>query len=250
MVQADDGTGRRTRINKTQGTISSGGTSEEGEPSKHERPWTDVRPKRGGRPERKEPTDVSSGSSPTSTISILSRAMSVSVLTRRIHTPASSFPRLSLLPRRPVPPLVHHRLSSSRAPSEDEADDSDPLHYHPFPSLRPPRLALSFLPYPPHSIKSATILGSLPMDEEQADLSSFTENAAFRDVVLDRAVRESLEQGEERISNEAQGRIEGWVHINGEDGRLGERMLTGVAGARLSLKRSPKLTILPVWRPP
>ena len=116
-----------------------------------------------------------------------------------------------------VSPVVRPRMSSSQPPSEEEQDD--PLHYHPFTSAKPPRLAISFLPYPPHSLKSATILGSLPVQQEEVvDLSSFTENAAFRDIVLDTAVRESLEQGEDRISNEAQGRVEGWLHITGERG--------------------------------
>ncbi|KAL7415523.1 hypothetical protein BDY24DRAFT_381412 [Mrakia frigida] len=142
---------------------------------------------------------------------------------------------LSIFPRRLLPTLSSRHLllnssashllskshrfnSSSPAPEEDD----DPLSYHPF----PPLLALSFLPYPPHSVNSKTILGWLPL-ADGADLNSFKENPAFRDVVLDRTVRESLEEGEERISNEAQGRKEGWVHVHDDrnypmPGRIGD----------------------------
>ena len=141
------------------------------------------------------------------------QAMSISIFPRRFalalpsrHLLLSSSTRFLSQPR---------RSNSSSSPSSSEEVDDDPLSYHPFPSNSPPLLALSFLPYPPHSITSQTILGWLPLTEG-ADLNSFKENASFRDIVLDRAVRESLEEGEERISNEAQGRQEGWLHVHGE----------------------------------
>lgn len=140
--------------------------------------------------------------------------MSISIFPRRL---ALALPSRRLLSSSPTRFLSKsHRFNSSSSPSEEhEQDVEDPLSYHPFPSNTPPLLALSFLPYPPHSITSKTILGWLPLSEG-ADLNSFKENSAFRDVVLDRAVRESLEEGEERISNEAQGRQEGWLHVHGE----------------------------------
>lgn len=156
--------------------------------------------------------------------------MSLSIFPRRLLPTLSSSRRLLLSSSASHFLSKSHRFnSSSPAPEEDD----DPLSYHPF----PPLLALSFLPYPPHSVNSKTILGWLPL-ADGADLNSFKENPAFRDVVLDRTVRESLEEGEERISNEAQGRKEGWVHVHGESGSSQEEAKGREGVLRLELNRS------------
>ncbi|CED84915.1 Phosphoinositide-specific phospholipase C [Phaffia rhodozyma] len=110
------------------------------------------------------------------------------------------------------------RQSSIRfysTPSDSSALDEtpDPLHYHVLPSVS--RVALSFLSTPPAIPTSSTILGYLPLslaNNQDVGLNDFEENKPFVGK-LQQAVRECLEEGEERISAEASGRGEGWVHV-------------------------------------
>jgi hypothetical protein len=121
-----------------------------------------------------------------------------SASSRLVRSPSSLFPS---------PP-------SSSARSYSDSSQVDPLHYHPLP---PPsrKLAISFLDLPPRSSRSATILGFLPADDPNATLADFVESKAFA-TTLHRAVKESLAEGEQRMESEAQGRGEGWIHVNGE----------------------------------
>ncbi|KAG8216038.1 hypothetical protein J3R82DRAFT_8035 [Butyriboletus roseoflavus] len=131
---------------------------------------------------------------------------------------------------RPPPPkqlriTPLRRWSSSQAPT---ADPSRPdLFYHLLPFSREPDhsqsipiYALSFLPAPPPSPGSATILGWLPAiteagtEDVDAGLNDFVENPRFRPL-LHEAVQQALGEGADDIwTNSAIQIQQGWMHIH------------------------------------
>ncbi|KAG6380161.1 hypothetical protein JVT61DRAFT_8250 [Boletus reticuloceps] len=139
--------------------------------------------------------------------------------------------RLSLRALPPPAPLqlriatpLQHQFrpwSSSQPPL---ADPSRPdLFYHllpPDPSQSIPVYALSFLPSPPPSSHSATILGWLPAvteaatEDVDAGLNDFVENSRFRPL-LHEAVQQALREGVDDVwTNSAIQIQQGWMHIH------------------------------------
>ncbi|KAF8128712.1 hypothetical protein EV363DRAFT_1170074 [Boletus edulis] len=113
-------------------------------------------------------------------------------------------------------------LQSSQEPPL--ADPSRPdLFYHllpPDPSQSVPVYALSFLPSPPPSPRSATILGWLPAvteaatEDVDAGLNDFIENSRFRPL-LHEAVQQALREGVDDVwTNSAIQIQQGWMHIH------------------------------------
>ncbi|KAI6124095.1 hypothetical protein EV401DRAFT_1943812 [Pisolithus croceorrhizus] len=137
----------------------------------------------------------------------------------------------SNLPRRP--PCIHfsamgpcaRRAVSSQAPVADP--DSPDLFYHlvsfPHPvdsSSSASAYALSFLPAPPPSSRSATVIGWLPAIAEgtskdiEAVLDDFVENSNFRSLMQE-AIREGLREGVDEVwMNGALQLQHGWMHIH------------------------------------
>jgi len=97
------------------------------------------------------------------------------------------------------------------------------LFYHLIPPPSPyssnvPAFALSFLPTPPSSGDSSTIIGWLPASSEgqegEAGLNDFKENPKFRDI-LHKAVHVALREGLDDIwINGATQLQNGWMHIH------------------------------------
>ncbi|KAH0831166.1 hypothetical protein J3R83DRAFT_13742 [Lanmaoa asiatica] len=151
------------------------------------------------------------------------RLLSVSVAARlplRAVLP-TVFSQLRITPLQPQ----LRRWSSSQAPL---ADPSRPdLFYHllpfprePDPSKTIPVYALSFLPAPPPSPRSATILGWLPAvteagsEDVDAGLNDFIENSRFRPL-LHEAVQQALREGADDLwTNSAVQIQQGWMHIH------------------------------------
>ncbi|KAN0094710.1 hypothetical protein V8E55_002997 [Tylopilus felleus] len=143
--------------------------------------------------------------------------------------PRLLFPtQLPLLPRaRPqlrITPLLR-RWSSSQPPLPDPSRPD--LFYHllplprdPDPSQSIPVYAVSFLPTPPPSPRSATILGWLPAvteagpEDVDAGLNDFVENTRFRPL-LHEAVQQALSEGADDVwTNSAIQLQQGWMHIH------------------------------------
>lgn len=117
------------------------------------------------------------------------------------------------------------RAVSSQAPITDP--DRPDLFYHlvsiPHPadsSSSTPAYALSFLPTPPSSSRSATIIGWLPAIAEgisgdiEAGLSDFVENPNFRSLVQE-TVQQGLREGVDEVwTNGALQLQHGWMHIH------------------------------------
>lgn len=145
---------------------------------------------------------------------------SSSVLTSvaRCTPSASRHLRPSLGPLRPPPPQTHHLLphrALSSSSSSTPSPPSDPLFYHPLPPSNPRQLALSFIDRPPYSTQSHTPIGFLPVvPNVEPSLADFVENDRFREV-LHEVVAEAIEQGDDRILAESQGRGEGWINLTG-----------------------------------
>jgi len=117
--------------------------------------------------------------------------------------------------------------SSTGSPSElpttvTDADRSD-LFYHVYHPPTPlsdvvPVFALSFLPYPPPSVQSSTVIGWLPAataeGSEEAGLNDFVENGAFREL-LHEAIQGALRDGADEVQkNGAIQTQQGWMHIH------------------------------------
>ncbi|KAI0698968.1 hypothetical protein C8T65DRAFT_793918 [Cerioporus squamosus] len=149
-----------------------------------------------------------------------------------VHPPSSSR-SLHLRPARIAPahahrsqrrrqstqPLQHnHARAVQSFPDPDRPD----LFYHLYTpptalSSTTPVFALSFLPTPPPSILSATVLGWLPASGEGdgAGLNDFVENERFRDI-LHEALQAALRDGADEVQkNGAIQTREGWMHIHG-----------------------------------
>lgn len=179
-------------------------------------------------------------------------ASSLAPLGAAARRPASSVAavavRLELGPRSPaVRHLALLRRPYSSSSSPPAADNDDPLHYHPLPPSNPRRLALSFLPSPPPSAESHTIVGFLPLPSAPGargpTLADFVPNDAFR-ALLHSAVKQGIEQADERIVAEAQGRGEGWINLTGAspqtDGHPAPRSSPGCSSLRAdALARPP-----------
>ncbi|KAI6160696.1 hypothetical protein EDD17DRAFT_1760166 [Pisolithus thermaeus] len=117
------------------------------------------------------------------------------------------------------------RAVSSQAPVADP--DSPDLFYHlvsfPHPvdsSSSASAYALSFLPAPPPSSRSATVIGWLPAIAEgtskdiEAVLDDFVENSNFRSLMQE-AIREGLREGVDEVwMNGALQLQHGWMHIH------------------------------------
>ncbi|KAF8556597.1 hypothetical protein OG21DRAFT_1506348 [Imleria badia] len=160
-------------------------------------------------------------------------------IVRLIHSTRTPSPRVlsaARLPLRAVLPPTRPQLRitplqtqlrhwSSSHPSL--ADSSRPdLFYHllplprdPDPSQSIPVYALSFLPAPPPSPRSATILGWLPAvtegnEDVDAGLNDFVENPQFRPL-LHEAVQQALREGADDVwTNSAIQIQQGWMHIH------------------------------------
>jgi hypothetical protein len=146
--------------------------------------------------------------------------------------------------------LASHRLqqrwlSSSGAAATGEPL-ADPLHYHPLPADSPRLLALSFIDRPPISAQSRTTIGHLPLfaDGREPSLADFVENAAFKDV-LHEAIREAINEGDERIVAEAQGRVEGWINLTGQSFAAADARAGGRTGGPHAPRRPPRNHRLP-----
>ncbi|WVF69767.1 hypothetical protein IAT40_004546 [Kwoniella sp. CBS 6097] len=106
------------------------------------------------------------------------------------------------------------------------ATSKDPSHPHLYYHQNHTHLSLSFLPHPPSTPRSKTVLGYLPLRD--ATLQDFKEEPRFLDVLHD-AIRSGLEQEKaQSVTFEAQTRpTDGWIHITDERalppaGRIGE----------------------------
>ncbi|KZT65192.1 hypothetical protein DAEQUDRAFT_731711 [Daedalea quercina L-15889] len=95
-----------------------------------------------------------------------------------------------------------------------------------------PVFALSFLPSPPPSVRSCTVIGWLPAStpggkEGDAGLNDFLENSSFRDV-LHEAVQGGLRDGVDDIQKNGAIQTQvGWMHIHDQRnvpalGRIGD----------------------------
>ena len=167
---------------------------------------------------------------------------------RLLFPPASArFPLRAALPRPQLTPLHSplRRWSSSEAPLPDPSRPD--LFYHllplplePDPSQSIPVYALSFLPAPPPSPRSATVLGWLPAvtdtatEDVGAGLNDFVENRAYMTPMyinnvsyqhassarfrplLHQALQQALREGADDIwINSAIQLQQGWMHIHG-----------------------------------
>ncbi|KAF8635670.1 hypothetical protein AX15_000296 [Amanita polypyramis BW_CC] len=159
--------------------------------------------------------------------------------------------RISVLARPKSPPsfavvAFHtgcHRSNglSVNADSPGETSFPDPerpdLYYHlvspPTPvSGAQPAFALSFLPAPPKTADSSTIIGWLPAVQEQgsgegASLNDFKENEKFRNL-LHKTIQDGLSEGVDEIQTSSATQLQhGWMHIHDERnvpalGRIGD----------------------------
>ncbi|KAI6107777.1 hypothetical protein EDD16DRAFT_1488520 [Pisolithus croceorrhizus] len=135
------------------------------------------------------------------------------------------------------------RAVSSQAPIADP--DRPDLFYHlvsfPHPvnsSSSASAYALSFLPAPPPSSRSATVIGWLPAIAEgtsrdiEAGLDDFVENPNFRSL-LQGAIRQGLREGVDEVwMNGALQLRHGWMHIHGAVHAHRFRILTGPSNTR------------------
>ncbi|KIK92904.1 hypothetical protein PAXRUDRAFT_829548 [Paxillus rubicundulus Ve08.2h10] len=140
--------------------------------------------------------------------------------------------------RCPIAPLVlHHYLlrrphtqlqsTSSQAPPLLSDHSRPDLFYHlvslprlSHPAQSPPVYALSFLPTPPPSGRSRTIIGWLPAvaeggnEDVEAGLNDFVENSKFRSL-LHEAIQQALREGADQVCiNGAVQLQQGWMHIH------------------------------------
>ncbi|TBU23553.1 hypothetical protein BD311DRAFT_673735 [Dichomitus squalens] len=169
--------------------------------------------------------------------STLSRAavQTAASLTTALRFPQTraSRPLHSHSHRPPVPsrPSSTRHISSSapRASNPSVAQSfADPdrpdLHYHLFTpptqlSSEYPVFALSFLPTPPPSILSSSVIGWLPAsgEGEGAGLNDFVENERFL-AVLHEAIQSALRDGVDEVQKAGATQTHaGWMHIH--DGR-------------------------------
>jgi len=155
---------------------------------------------------------------------------------RRAHSSVLYPPASSILPIRKshldsyfLPTNQNRALqrrftTASELPSSSFSDPDRPeLFYHLFDPPTPvsssaPVFALSFLPSPPDSVESSTVIGWLPAsapgDADEAGLNDFVENPKFREV-LHEAIRSGLEDGVDDIQiNGAVQTQQGWMHIH------------------------------------
>ncbi|EPQ51902.1 hypothetical protein GLOTRDRAFT_80907 [Gloeophyllum trabeum ATCC 11539] len=145
----------------------------------------------------------------------------IRAVVHRTHAP----PLRHAVPSVPVRPCRRYSTRHPSSPSDQPQSFADPtrpdLFYHLLPPPTPlsptaPAFALSFLPSPPPSATSCTIIGWLPAEGagEQAGLNDFVENPAFRDV-LHEAIKEGLQEGVDDVQrNGAAALQEGWMHIH------------------------------------
>ncbi|KAI0725978.1 hypothetical protein C8Q72DRAFT_888126 [Fomitopsis betulina] len=130
------------------------------------------------------------------------------------------------------------QTADSAHPSTSFPDPERPdLFYHLFEpptdlSHTSPVFALSFLPTPPPSVRSCTVIGWLPAStpgaqEEGAGLNDFVENPSFRNV-LHEAIQSALRDGADEIQKNGAIQIQaGWMHIHDQRnvpalGRIGD----------------------------
>ncbi|PIL29099.1 hypothetical protein GSI_09147 [Ganoderma sinense ZZ0214-1] len=112
------------------------------------------------------------------------------------------------------------RQNTAASQSFADPDRSD-LFYHLFTpptslSSANPVFALSFLPAPPPSVVSSSVIGWLPASGqgEGAGLNDFVENDRFREV-LHEAIQSALRDGVDDVQkNGAIQTQEGWMHIH------------------------------------
>jgi hypothetical protein len=139
--------------------------------------------------------------------------MSTTLTTLRRPLRATLTLHLRAAPATPSLRLTQIRQNqTSSSSSGSTKDPSHPyLHYHPLPSGS---LALSFLPHPPASSSSRTVLGQIPPGA--AGPGDFAENKEFVRV-LHAAIKEGLARGKgEAAEFEASGRPgDGYIHITG-----------------------------------
>ncbi|OCF45851.1 hypothetical protein I317_00339 [Kwoniella heveanensis CBS 569] len=117
--------------------------------------------------------------------------------------------------------------SSSHSFTSASSSSKDPSHPHLYYHQNHTHLSLSFLPHPPSSSRSKTVIGYLP-SRPDATLQDFKEEPRFLDVLHD-AIKSGLEQGKaQSVIFEAETRpTDGWIHITDERalppaGRIGE----------------------------
>ncbi|KAH9829256.1 uncharacterized protein C8Q71DRAFT_444591 [Rhodofomes roseus] len=130
------------------------------------------------------------------------------------------------------------RASNSTNPNTSFPDpERSDLFYHLFEapndvSRTSPVFALSFLPTPPPSVQSCTVIGWLPAStpggkEEDAGLNDFVENPLFRDV-LHGAVQGALRDGVDDVQKNGAIQTQvGWMHVHDQRnvpalGRIGD----------------------------
>ncbi|KIJ63645.1 hypothetical protein HYDPIDRAFT_91999 [Hydnomerulius pinastri MD-312] len=154
------------------------------------------------------------------------RLVSSSVLGRRRVLLSCSTPPLLQRPQfqRSLP--FQSRWVSSQVPLSDPSRPD--LYYHfvslprpSDPSQSTPAYALSFLPTPPPSGRSPTIIGWLPAVSEgasedvDAGLNDFVENPRFRPLMHE-AIQQALREGSDEVwTNGALQLQQGWMHIHG-----------------------------------
>ncbi|KZS96808.1 hypothetical protein SISNIDRAFT_286426 [Sistotremastrum niveocremeum HHB9708] len=136
-------------------------------------------------------------------------------LSRAASTPVAST-------RRGIASTSSLRNQSQSQAAVQEQGISRPLYYH---LLQPAKQAwaVSFLPEPPKTPESPTILGYLPAklaseeaDSDALELNDFRENPAFMSL-LHSTIQKALSDGvDETLKAEAIQRGEGWLHINDE----------------------------------
>jgi len=98
------------------------------------------------------------------------------------------------------------------------------IHYH----LVQSRVAVSYLPEAPKSLKASTYIGSLPLlEDEEPGLNDFEPNPLFLEV-LHSAIRNALkERADDIVEGEALQLGSGWLHIQDQRnipalGRIGD----------------------------
>ncbi|KZT36288.1 hypothetical protein SISSUDRAFT_1024433 [Sistotremastrum suecicum HHB10207 ss-3] len=144
-------------------------------------------------------------------------------LSRAASTPVAST-------RRGIASTSSLRNQSQSQAAVQEQGISRPLYYH---LLQPAKQAwaVSFLPEPPKTPESPTILGYLPAkpaseeaDSDALELNDFRENPAFMSL-LHRTIQKALRDGvDETLKAEAIQRGEGWLHINGTSSKSPQMM--------------------------
>ncbi|KAM5533009.1 hypothetical protein V8D89_013351 [Ganoderma adspersum] len=165
----------------------------------------------------------------TGRLRLCSRALWTVNATLYSPTPVSCDPsrphRTPAFPR--IVPQLSRTISSSiprrnTAVAQSFADpDRSDLFYHLFTpptslSSAHPVFALSFLPTPPPSVVSSSVIGWLPAsgEGEGAGLNDFVENDHFREV-LHEAIQSALHDGVDEVQkNGAIQTQEGWMHIH------------------------------------